>query len=239
MSKNFTLSNYDFRTDEEFAQHQQRMKEMETLEMKHNIQMITRNRFQGKSPCKLFYQFKKSIPLSVFLKVYPFNELVDCGSSFNLPELMELEELYYHLNKDDQQLFIDSFHRLQQVINTIQANKIPATYGKGFQSWKQQVAANQEVKDVLRKPEPSQREIDSIAYDYYMQNRIPSPPQEPSQESQQPESLIGKVKNLFGLGGSKKISKKIFTRQRRSKSKSKSRRPRKMQSHSTKSRSKK
>ena len=103
--------------------------------------MISRYRFQGKSPCKLFYQLKKGIPLSVFLKVYPFNELVDCGSSFDLSELTDLERLYSTFEEGDKQLYIDSFHRLQQVINSIRSNKVPGSYGKGFQSWKDQVAA--------------------------------------------------------------------------------------------------
>jgi hypothetical protein len=233
------LTKRDFRTDEEYEQYKQNMKEQEEMEMKYNIQMISRYRFQGKSPCKLFYQLKKGIPLSVFLKVYPFNELVDCGSGFDLSELTDLERLYSTFEEGDKQLYIDSFHRLQQVINSIRSNKVPGSYGKGFQSWKDQVAANQEIEEVLRNPEPSQREIDRIAYDHYMQTRIPSPPpQEQSQESQQPESLIGKVKNLFGLGGGKgrKTSKKILRRQKISKSRSSSK-SKKSQPHSKKSRS--
>lgn len=221
MSTQVTRDN--FSTDEEYSEYQQRMQEMAALEMKHNVQMISRNRYQGKSPCKLFYQFKKGIPLSIFLKVYPFNELVDCGSGFHLSELKELEKLYSTLEESDQQLYIDSFHRLQEVINRIRSNKIPGSYGKGFQSWKEQVAANQEIQKVLRNPEPSQREIDDIAYQNYMQTRIPSPPQEPSQQQQeQPESLFGKVRNFLGVGGGRKTSKKIMTRQKRSKSRSSS-----------------
>lgn len=235
----------NFSTDEEYAAYQQRMREMEELEMKHNVQMISRMRSQRKSPCKLFYQFKKGIPLSVFLKVYPFNELVDCGSGFELPELKELERLYSTFEESDKQLYIDSFHRLQQVINNIRSNKVPGSYGKGFQPWKEQVAANQEIEQVLRNPEPSDREIDEIAYQNYMQTRIPSPPppppQEQSQESQQqqqPESLFGKVKNLFNFDGGRKTSKKIMRRQKRSKSRSNSK-SKKSRPHSKKSRSKK
>lgn len=228
------LTKYDFRTDEEYEQYKQNMKEQEEMEMKYNIQMISRYRFQGKSPCKLFYQFKKGIPLSVFLRVYPFNELVDCGSGFELPELNELERLYSTFEESDQQLYIDSFHRLQQVINSIRSNKVPGSYGKGFQSWKEQVAANQEIEDIMRNPEPSQREINRIEYDNYMQTKIPSPP--PQEQSQ--ESLIGKVKNLFGLGGGKgrKTSKNILRRQKRSKSRSSSK-SKKSRPHSKKSRS--
>ena len=227
------LTKYDFRTDEEYEQYKQNMKEQEEIEMKYNIQMISRNRSQGISPCKLFYQFKKGIPLSVFLKVYPFNELVDCGSGFDLSELKELKNLYSTLEESDKQLYIDSFQRLQQVINRILSNKVPGSYGKGFQPWKEQVAANKEIEEVLRNPEPSDREIGEIAYQNYIQTRIPSPPlQEPS--------LIGKVKNLFGLGGGKgrKTSKKILRRQKRSKSRSSSK-SKKSRPHSKKSRSKK
>lgn len=219
----FQLSRADFSTDEEYAKHQQYMQDIAESELKHNIQMISRNRFQGKSPCKLFYQFKKSIPLSVFLKVYPFNELVDCGSGFNLPELNELNRLYLTFDESDQQLYIDSFNRLQQLINNVLSNKVPGSYGKGFQSWKEQVAANQEIEDILRKPEPTEREIENIAYQNYMQTRIPSPPSPPQQQSQQPESLIGRVKGLFGLGGGRgrKTAKKLSRRQKISKSRSK------------------
>ena len=123
------LTKYDFRTDEEYEQYKQNIKEQEEMEMKYNIQMISRYRFQGKSPCKLFYQLKKGIPLSVFLKVYPFNELVNCGSGFDLSELTELERLYSTFEEGDKQLYIDSFHRLQQVINSIRSNKVPGSYG--------------------------------------------------------------------------------------------------------------
>jgi len=112
------------------------------------------------------------------------------------------------------------------MITSIQSNKIPGSYGKGFQPWKEQVAANQEVQDVLRNPEPSDREIDEIAYQNYMQTRIPAPPAAPPVPS-----LFGRVKNLFGLGGGRKTSKKMY--QKRSKSRSK-----KSNSHSKKSRSK-
>ena len=234
------LTKYDFRTDEEYEQYKQHMKELEEMEMKHNVQMISRSRFQGKSPCKLFYQLKKGIPLSVFLRVYPFNELVDCGSGFELPELNELERLYSTFEENDQQLYIDSFHRLQQVINNILSNKVPGSYGKGFQPWKEQVAANQEIQDIMRNPEPSQREINKIEHDNYMQTKIPSPPpQEQSQESQQqqqPESLFGKVKNFLGVGGGRKTSKKILRRQKRSKSRPSSK-SKKSRPHSKKSRS--
>ncbi len=240
---NLKLTKYDFRTDEEYEQYKQRMKELEEMELKHNVQMISRSRIQGKSPCKLFYQFKKGIPLSVFLRVYPFNELVDCGSGFELPELNELERLYSTF-EGDKQLYIDSFHRLQQVINNILSNKVPGSYGKGFQPWKEQVAANQEIKDIMRNPEPSQREINRIENDNYMQTKIPSPPppqeqSQVSQQQQQPESLFGKVKNFFGVDGGRKTSKKIMRRQKRSNSRRSNSKSKKSRPHSKKSRSKK
>ena len=206
---------------------QQRMQEMAASELAYNIKMLQdfRENQPRETPCKLFYQLKKGIPLSVFLEVYPFNELVDCASKFQLEELMELKRLYSTFEESDQQLYIDSFQRLQQVINRILSNKVPGSYAKGFQPWKEQVAANQEVQDVLRNPEPSDREIDEIAYQNYMQTRIPSPAAPPV------PSLFGRVKNLFGLGGGRKTSKKMY--QKRSKSRSK-----KSNSHSKKSRSK-
>lgn len=222
------MTRNDFTTDKEYEEYQQRMQEMEELEMKHNIQIINRSRLQGKSPCTLFYQFKKGIPLSVFVKVYPYNELVDCGSGFELSELLELETLYDSFTENDREFYIDSFNRLKEIINSIQSNKVPGSYGKGFQSWKEQVAANQEVENILRNPEPSQKEIDDIAYQNYMQTKISSP--------SQPASLFGKVKNLFGLGGSgRKTSKKILMRQKRSKSQSKKSQSKKTQSKKSQS----
>jgi hypothetical protein len=216
---------HDFNVDSSSPslEEKQRMKEMAAQELQYNIQMLEniRKNQPQKTPCKTFYKLKKNIPLSIFLKVYPFNELVDCGLELNLEELMELERLYFILEESDQQFYIDSFRRLQQMITSIKSNKIPGSYGKGFQSWKQQVTANQEVQDVLRMPEPSQEEINEIAYQNYIQNRTPSPAQ----------SLFGRVKNLFGLRGGRKTSKKIYQKRSRSKSRSK-------KSHSKKSRSK-
>lgn len=205
---------------------QQRLQEMAASELQFNIQMLEAIRkSQQETPCQTFYKMKKSIPLSTFLEVYPFNELVDCGLELNLEELMELKRLYSTLEQSDQQFYVDSFRRLQQLIT----NKVPGSYGKGFQPWKEQVAANQEVQDVLGMPETSQEEIDNIAYQNYMQNRIPSPP-----PPVQPVPTWGRrVAGFFGFGGGKgrKTSKKILRRQKRSKSRSK-------KSHSKKSRSK-
>lgn len=207
---------------------QQRLQEMAASELQFNIQMLQdiRKNQPQETPCRTFYMFKKDIPLSIFLEVYPFNELVDCGLKLNLEELMELQRLYLTFEQIDQEFYVDSFRRLQQLIS----NKVPGSYGKGFQPWKQQVAANQEVQNVLRMPEPSQEEIDAIASQHYMQNRIPSPAAPPV------PSLFGRVKKFLSLGGGRKNTKKILRRQKRSKSRSKKLRSKKSRS---KSRSKK
>lgn len=206
---------------------QQWMEEMEARELKYNIKLLQDIRkYQPQEyPCQTFYKLKKGIPLSIFLEVYPFNELVDCSSGFQLEELKELKRLYSTLEESDQQFYIDSFRRLQQLINSINSNKIPVSYGKGFQPWKEQVTANQEVQNILRNPEPTEREIDEIAYQNYMKTRIPSPPV----PVPVPQTLFGRVRNLFGFGGGRKTSKKMH--QNRSKSRSK-------KSYSKKSRSK-
>ena len=206
----------DFSTDEEFAEYEQQMQEMAARELAYNIKMlqdIRMNRPQ-ETPCQTFYKLKKGIPLSLFMEVYPFNELVDCGSNFQLEELMELKRLYSTLDQNDQEFYFDSFNRLQEVINSIQANKIPGSYGKGFQSWKEQVAANKEIEDVLRMPEPSQ----------------PAQPES--------TSLIGRIKSLFS-GGGRKTVKLIKSSRSRSRSRSKSRKSRSnSRSKSRRSRSK-
>ena len=227
-----------FRTDDfppPSLEEQQQMQEMEARELAYNIKMlqdIRMNRPQ-ETPCQTFYKLKKGTPLSLFIEVYPFNELVDCGSNFQLEELMELKRLYSTLDQSDQEFYFDSFRRLQQLINSIQSNKITGSYGKGFQSWKEQVAANQEIKDVLRMPEPSQAEIDEIAFQHYLKDEIPlSPSPQPVQPVQpvQPTSLIGRIKSLFSGGGRKTVKlikssrSRSRSKSRRSKSKSKSRR---------------
>ena len=234
----FRVTRNDFSTDEEFEKHQQRMKEMAADELQHNIRMLQDIRNQEiETPCQTFYKMKKSIPLSVFIQVYPFNELVDCGSGFDLPELKELEMLYDTLEQDDEQFYIDSFNRLQQIISHIEANKNPGSYGKGFQPWKEQVAANQEVQGLLRDPEPSQRTIDGIAYRNYMENRIPStPPAPPAPPAPPVPTFFGRVRRLFNFSGGRKTTKKTLMRHKRSKSRSKKLRYKKLRS---KSRSKK
>jgi len=198
---------------------------MEQQELEKNIQIFKNDRPEI-TPCEMFINLKKSVPLSVFIRVYPFNELVDCGLEFTLEELMELKRLYYTLDEGDQQLYIDSLRRLQEMIIRIKSNKIPGSYGKGFQSWKEQVAANQEIKDVLHNPEPRQEDIDDIAYKYYMENRIPSTPPVPPV----PQSLFSKFKSLFS-GGGRKTAKKMYQK-KRSKSRSKKSRSKKSRSKS-------
>jgi hypothetical protein len=212
------LTRDDFSTDEEFLQHQQQIQEVAARELAYNRKFLSQE-----TPCQAFYRLEKGTPLSIFIEVYPFNELVDCGSNFQLEELMELKRLYSTLDRNDQEFYIDSFRRLQEVINSIQSNKIPGSYGKGFQSWKEQVAANQEIRDVLRMPEPSQ----------------PVQPVQPAQSES--TSLIGRIKRLFSVGGRKtvKLIKSSRSKSRRSKSNSRSK-SRRSRSHSrSKSQSKK
>ena len=211
---------------------QQQMQEMAAHELVYNRKYLPQE-----TPCQAFYRLEKGTPLSIFVEVYPFNELVDCGSNFQLEELMELKRLYSTLDRNDQEFYIDSFRRLQELINSIQSNKITGSYGKGFQpwnkhSWKEQVAANQEIKNVLRMPEPSQAEIDEIAFQHYLKDEIPlspSPlpvqPVQPAQPAQpaQPTSLIGRIKSLFSGGGKKTVK---IIKSSRSMSRSKSRRSR-------------
>ena len=239
------LTRDDFSTDEEFLQHQQQIQEVAARELAYNRKFLPQE-----TPCQAFYRLEKGTPLSIFIEVYPFNELVDCGSNFQLEELMELKRLYSTLDQSDQEFYIDSFRRLQQLINSIQSNKITGSYGKGFQSWKEQVAANQEIKDVLRMPEPSQEEIDEIAFQHYLKDEIPLSPSpqlaQPAQPVQpaQPTSLIGRIKSLFSGGGRKTVKlikssrSRSRSRSRTSKSKSKSNSRSKSYSRRSNSRSK-
>jgi len=114
----------DFSTDEEFQEHQQRMQEMAASELLFNIQMLQSIRNKNtETPCQTFYKMRNSIPLSVFIKVYPFNELVECGSGFNLPELKKLETLYDTLDPEYKQIYVDSFNRLQRIIRQQQQTR--------------------------------------------------------------------------------------------------------------------
>jgi hypothetical protein len=238
----------EFQTDD-FPPHsleeQQRMQEMAARQLEYNIKELqnTRKNQPQETPCKTFYKLKKGVPLSLFIEVYPFNELVDCSLNFELEELKELKRLYSTLDQSDQEFYIDSFRRLQQLINSIQSNKIPGSYGKGFQpwnkqSWKEQVAANQEIKNVLRMPEPSQAEIDEIAYQHYLKDEIPLPPSPPPVQPVQPvqpTSLIGRIKSFFSGGGRKSVKLIKSSRSRsRSKSRSRSRRSKRSKSQSKK-----
>lgn len=215
------------------------LEEMAARELAYNRKYLPQE-----TPCQTFYKLEKGTPLSIFIEVYPFNELVDCGSNFQLEELMELKRLYSTLDRNDQEFYIDSFRRLQEVINSIQANKIPGSYGKGFQSWKEQkeeVAANKEIRDVLRMPEPSQKEIDEIAFQHYLKDEIPLPPSPQPVQPAQPTSLIGRIKSFFSGGGRKTVklikSSRSRSNSRRSKSRSRSRRS-KSNSRKSNSRSK-
>jgi hypothetical protein len=209
------------------------LEEQETAarELQFNLNMLQdiRKKQPRETPCKTFYKLKKSIPLSIFLQVYPFNELVDCGLELNLEDLMELERLYSTFEKGDQQFYIDSFRRLQQMITSIKSNKIPGSYGKGFQPWKEHVSANKEVQNVLHMPEPSQEDIDQIAGQHYLSERISTPP---------PEQTLGRrVASFFGFGGGRKTTKKMLDKKskyyKRSKSRSKKMRSRKSKSRSS------
>ena len=229
-----------FSTDEEYTEYQQRMQEMEASELRYNIQMLEGIRASKReTPCQTFKMRKRNIPLSVFIKVYPFNELVDCGLGFTLDELMELQRLYSTLDEGDQQLYIDSLRRLEEMILRIESNRIPGSYGKGFRSWKDQVAANQEVQNILLNlEEPPQEEIDKIAGEYYMKDRIPSPSisQPLPLPQSQPRTFRERVKSLFGFNGGRRTMKKMY--KKRSKSRSKKSQYKKSKSRS-RSRSKK
>ena len=217
----------DFGVEPPNLEEQARLKEMADSELQYNIQMLEDARLH-EPPCETFYRFKKEITLSTFLQVYTFDELVNC--KFELPELRELIRLYSILSPSDKMRYADSLRLLQQ---KIAANKIPGSYGRGFQSWKEQRQANQEVQDVVALPEPSEQEIDAIASQHYLSERISTPPPPP------PEQTLGKkFASFFGFGGrgSRKMSKKISRRQKRSKSRSKKLRSKKSRS---KSRSKK
>ena len=202
----------DFGVEPPTLEEQARLKEMADSELQYNIQMLEDARLH-EPPCETFYRFKKEITLSTFLQVYTFDELVNC--KFELPELRELIRLYSILSPSDKMRYADSLRLLQQ---KIAANKIPGSYGRGFQSWKEQRQANQEVQDVVALPEPSEQEIDAIASQHYLSERISTPPPPP------PEQTLGKkFASFFGFGGrgSRKMSKKISRRQKRSKSRSK------------------
>ena len=72
------------------------MDEMAQQEFVHNLAMLERVKRENPSwtPCQIYYRMKKGIPLQVFKRVYPFDELVNCN--FKLEELLLLRELYQH-----------------------------------------------------------------------------------------------------------------------------------------------
>jgi len=94
---------------------------------------------------------KESIPLSVFIQVYPFNELVDCGSGFDLPELMQLETLYNTLEQEDKQFYIDSFNRLQQIIRPPAAVASSFSFSGGRKTTKKTLRRHKRSKSRSKK----------------------------------------------------------------------------------------
>ena len=72
------------------------MDEMAQQEFVHNLAMLERVKRENPSwtPCQIYYRMKKGIPLQVFKRVYPFDELVNCN--FKLEELLLLRDLYQH-----------------------------------------------------------------------------------------------------------------------------------------------
>lgn len=197
---------------------QARLKEMADSELQYNIQMLEDARLR-EPPCETFYRFKKEITLSTFLQVYTFDELVDC--KFQLPELRELIRLYSTLSPSDQERYANSFRRLRQIMQSF-------------------ADADQEVREIAQRPEPSNYKIEQIRREQYLAEN-PSPqqpsPQQPSpQPPQPPQPKKTSFFDFFKGGKSKKSSKKISRRQKRSKSRSKKLRSKKSRS---KSRSKK
>lgn len=200
---------------------QARLKEMADSELQYNIQMLEDARLR-EPPCETFYRFKKEITLSTFLQVYTFDELVDC--KFQLPELRELIRLYSTLSPSDQERYANSFRRLRQIMQSF-------------------ADADQEVREIAQRPEPSNYKIEQIRRQQYLaenpspQPPSPQPPQPPQPQPPQPQQQ--KKTSFFDFfkgGKSKKSSKKISRRQKRSKSRSKKSRSKKSRS---KSRSKK
>ena len=100
------------------------------------------------TPCQTFYKYNKSIPLSSFIELYPFNELVDCSGGFDLPQLYELSMLYDRLEEEDKEFYIDSLELLQKNIQT-----------------RQQMAAGESKADIIKK---------SFEVDYKIFNENPT-----------------------------------------------------------------
>ena len=206
----------DFGVEPPTLEEQARLKEMADSELQYNIQMLEDARLR-EPPCETFYRFKKEITLSTFLQVYTFDELVDC--KFELPQLRELIRLYSTLSPSDQERYANSFRRLRQMMQSL-------------------ADADQEVREIAQRPEPSNYKIEQIRRKQYLAEN-PSPqqpsPQQPSPQQPSPPKKTSFF-DFFKGGKSRKSSKKISRRQKRSKSRSKKSRSKKSRS---KSRSKK
>lgn len=193
------------------SEEQTRLQEMAKSELQHNIQMLKDIR-NSEDPCETFYRFKKELPLSTFLQVYTFDELVGC--KFELSELTELIRLYSTLNKRDKTLYADSIRRLQQMVDSYDG-------------------ADQEVGAIVQRPEPSNYEIEQIRSRQYLAENPPQPqqPQQPPpQQPQQPEK--SSFFDFFKGGKSRKMSKKRYQKSRSKSRKSNSRRSRSKRSRS-------
>ena len=123
------------------------------------------------TPCQTFYKYNKSIPLSSFIELYPFNELVDCSGGFDLPQLYELSRLYDALEEEDKEFYIDSFRFLQKNIQTRQQMAHPATLAVPVQAEAVPVqaeaveAAGESKADIIKK---------SFEVDYKIFNENPT-----------------------------------------------------------------
>lgn len=193
------------------SEEQTRLQEMAGSELQNNIQMLRdiRKHEPQKTPCETFYRFKKELPLSTFLQVYTFDELVDC--KFDLPELRELIRLYSTLSPSDKTLYADSIRRLRQIMESL-------------------ADADQEVGTIVQRPEPSNYEIEQIRSRQYLAENPPQPqPQQPPPQQPEKSSFF----DFFKGGKSRKMSKKRYKKSRSTKSrKSNSRKSRSKRSRS-------
>ena len=204
----------DFGVEPPTLEEQTRLQEMAGSELQNNIRMLRdiRKHEPQKTPCETFYRFKKELPLSTFLQVYTFDELVDC--KFDLPELRELIRLYSTLSPSDKTLYTDSIRRLRQIMESL-------------------ADADQEVGTIVQRPEPSNYEIEQIRSRQYLAENPPQPQQPPPQQPppQQPEK--SSFFDFFKGGKSRKMSKKRYKKSRSTKSrKSNSRKSRSKRSRS-------
>lgn len=204
-----SLSEY-FGVEPPTLEEQARLKEMADSELQYNIQMLKDARLR-EPPCETFYRFKKELPLSTFLQVYTFDELVDCN--FDLPELRELIRLYSTLSPSDKTLYADSIRRLRQIMESL-------------------ADADQEVGTIVQRPEPSNYEIEQIRSRQYLAENQPQqqpPPQQPPPQQPEKSSFF----DFFKGGKSRKMSKKRYKKSRSTKSrKSNSRKYRSKRSRS-------